>query len=1143
MSERTSPPPSSGQRWPLSAMMREQRRRWQKGEPVLLESLLSAHPNLKHQTGPLLDLLYHEILLREEAGEHPCLEEYQQRFPELGRQLQDHFEVHAALRTAVQSLLTDRSSVPELRAVPGYEILGLLGRGGMGVVYKARHLSLKRVVALKMILASSGPHERARFLLEAEVVAKLQHPNIVQLFEVGEHAGCPYFAMEYLDGGSLAEHLRTGPPPPRIAARLVEVLARAVAHAHHEGIIHRDLKPANVLLGGLPSHRSADSGTAGILTAEDCLLSAKIVDFGLSTSLVQMSNLTHSGMVLGTPSYMAPEQTQSGSRVGATVDVYALGAILYECLTGQPPFQGKTVLETLDQVRDDDPVPPRKLRPTVPRDLETICLKCLQKDPRQRYATASGLAEDLRRFQAGEPVTARGLGAIGRILRWCGRHPVEAVLVSVLLLLLALGAIGGALSSVWLRHQRDLARDAERWATAKLWQSYLDQARLGRHSTQAGRRGQSLNLLTEAGRIRLDPQLRNEAISCLAWPDLRLLRAWEGNPAVGPIACDPPLRRYARCEGKFVCIRSLEDDRVLARLLRSPSLYMPDALQFSPDGHYLAVSHVLQNLKKECRVWDTERAVTAWQSPLARPGASMAFSCDGRRLAVAHMPDLVVIHETATGRELQRLSGLPAVEQLAFHPDNSRLALSSVTDQLVEVRELETGRTVFRQEVPSGVRALAWSPNGALLAAGADEGVIHVWQTDANRLWTTLRGHASAVIQLTFHRAGKLLISGSWDDSCRFWDLGGGQQHLSTSGSGVSLCTENERLLIRDSTRLTLWELEVSRACQLLSRLPGALPNSAGADHELLHPGGAWGSRLDIGHNGQLLAMTTPSGVELWSLATCQPLAFLPAGPSGAVRFQPGGRLLVTHGRAGLQRWPVRWDGKLTVGPAERLPLPPHRRQLHQLDWDSSGRFLAANDAGRDKVAIFDLEQIGEPALLGDHPYINWVALSPDGRWVAAGTWQHDGVKVWERTTGRVVRTMPGSRSGANSVFVAFSPDGKWLATSGQGECRFWRVGTWEPGWVLPRDRVEAMPAPLAFTHDGRTLAIARARDRVQLFEVASGREYATLPTVAGQPVCSLCFTPDGSRLAVASANSPVQLWDLRLLRQQLDARRLAAGW
>jgi serine/threonine protein kinase/tetratricopeptide (TPR) repeat protein len=305
------------------------------------------------------------------------------------------------------------ADAPPAVEVPGYAFEQVLGRGGMGVVYRARHLALKRTVAIKMVLAGghAGPHELARFRIEAEAVARLQHPNIVQIHEVGDAGGHPYFALEFVEGGTLAGRLARGPMPPREAAALVELLARAMHLAHSRNVIHRDLKPANILL-------TAD-GTP------------KITDFGLARQLDADSGETQAGAVMGTPSYMAPEQASGYAHLaGPAADVYALGAILYACLTGQPPFKGKTAVETLDLVRSAEPLAPSRLTAGVPLDLETIGLKCLRKQPEERYASAAELADELARFQRGVPILARPVGPIERGVRWCRRNPLVTGLIA-----------------------------------------------------------------------------------------------------------------------------------------------------------------------------------------------------------------------------------------------------------------------------------------------------------------------------------------------------------------------------------------------------------------------------------------------------------------------------------------------------------------------------------------------------------------------------------------------------------------------------------------------------------------------------------------------------------------------------------------
>jgi tetratricopeptide (TPR) repeat protein len=392
----------------------------------------------------------------------------------------------------------------ERPAMAGYEILGKLGQGGMGVVYRARQVGLNRIVALKMIKAGAyaEPEELLRFRAEAEAVARLQHPNIVQIYEVGEQNGLPYFSLELVEGGSLEKKLAGTPLPARAAAQLLETMARAVHAAHQRGIIHRDLKPANILLQKKPESRNPKSEKeGGVVSDFEFRISdfePKVTDFGLAKRLDVPVSHTQSGVILGTPSYMAPEQAQ-GKGVSPAADVYALGAILYDAVTGRPPFKAESPLDTMLLVLSEDPVPPSRLQPKVPRDLETVCLKCLEKDPKKRYPSAEELADDLRRFLEGRPLWARPAGIWERTVKWARRQPAKAALVA-LSTVVALALVAGGLwyadrerrraeeavfQEAQAREQRDLAkrqsirarRERDR-ANKLLAQSYVDGARL-----------------------------------------------------------------------------------------------------------------------------------------------------------------------------------------------------------------------------------------------------------------------------------------------------------------------------------------------------------------------------------------------------------------------------------------------------------------------------------------------------------------------------------------------------------------------------------------------------------------------------------------------------------------------------------------
>jgi tetratricopeptide (TPR) repeat protein/predicted Ser/Thr protein kinase len=488
----------------------DQRERWRRGDRVRVETYLAQHPFLGADDEALLDLIYNEIVLRQEHGDPPRLDEYLRQFGRLEEPIRLLFEVHEALEQqptrrveaggagpeSVPAFFVTRGPIRTLPAVAGYDILGVLGEGGMGVVYQARHERLRRVVALKMLRGGpqASPRALARFQTEVEVVARLQHPNIVPIYEVGEHEGEPFFAMEFVAGGTLTSRVDGTPQPAREAARTVAALARAMHHAHQRGVVHRDLKPSNVLLTeeGVP----------------------RITDFGLAKYPEGSEGHTRSGDVLGTPSYMAPEQAAGkAQQVGPATDVYALGAILYELLTGRPPFKAETPTDTLLQVLHNAPVPPSRLRAQTPRDLETICLKCLEKEPHKRYATAEALADDLDRFLEGRPVRARRSRWWEKAVKWARRRPAAAALLAVS----ALAVLGLGLGWEWHargeRHRQARARGevlaglsraqdaflARDWAAAH---THLEAA-LSRVNAEAGLedlRPEAEGRLAEAGR-------------------------------------------------------------------------------------------------------------------------------------------------------------------------------------------------------------------------------------------------------------------------------------------------------------------------------------------------------------------------------------------------------------------------------------------------------------------------------------------------------------------------------------------------------------------------------------------------------------------------------------------------------------------
>jgi WD40 repeat protein len=1009
-------------------------------------------------------------------------------------------------------------AAPPRPVVPGYEILDELGHGGMGVVYKARQAGLQRLVALKMILggAHANPGELARFRREAEAVARLDHAGIVRIFEIGQHNGLPFFSLELVAGGTLADKLRGVPQPPREAAGLIEALARAIHFAHQHGIVHRDLKPANVLL--------TENGQA------------KITDFGLAKHIDQTTTQTMSGAVLGTPNYMAPEQARGrNQQVSPATDVYALGAILYELLTGRPPFQAATVVDTLVLVMNQEPVPLRQLQSTLPRDLETVCLKCLEKEPRKRYASAEALADDLRRYLEDKPVLARRAGAVERAWRWCRRNPMVASLTAGIGLLLFVIASGASVAALWLNDERNAALsnldravkaektavEAEKEVRDKLWQSYFDQARAMRWSRRAGRRFDSLAALGKAAAIRPSLDLRNEAITCMALVDLRAGPQWEGMPpGTRSLAFAPALDRYARGDEKGrISICRAGDGAELARL-QGPGIPVP-VVRFSPDGKYVGAKYH-QGADVQFWVWDLERKDVILKVPRGISHYAFDFSPDSGTVAAACLPDGVIeIYELSSGSRLRQLPAdqpdhsLPA-HSLAFDPRGGRIAVSTLLKNIVSIRDVETGAGQTLQH-PSPCRGLAWRSDGRMLATACANSHLYVWDlTSIAKPLATMEGHNHVTVLVAFNRLGDLLASTSWDNTVRLWEPLTGKQLISTPGAGADLrFNPDDRKLafMQDGSKLGYWEL--AQSAEFRTLFLGAGVKSA---------------FVDFSSDGRLLISAEEKKSRLWDLATGKELGVLP-GNAHAALFHPDGKTIFTCGGAGLNRWPIDVQGHtLSVGPQQTLRCQKNTLGLASLSRD--GSFLACQD-GAHAIGI-KLKDPEATIYYGGHANPRFIAVSPCGKFVATGTWHGTGVKVWDAAKGSVVQELPARASAT----VAFSPDGRWLVTSTGEDFQFWDTATWKARHRVLRDRGGDIPGYMAFSPKGDLIAVAHSLSVVKLLDPATGKEIATLEPPNPLNLSWLRFSADGSTLAAAAENF-IYLWDLRRIRLRLADMKL----
>lgn len=967
-----------------------------------------------------------------------------------------------------------------------YELLEEIGRGGMGVVYKARHVRLNRIVAVKMIAggALADKDDLYRFEVEAAAAAQLQHPGIVALYEVGTHESQPYFSMEYISGHNLAQAVAAGPLPSRLAARLLELTARAVHYAHTHGIIHRDLKPANVLLqindGRLQLDRFGEpsDGTSGIRHLESAI--PKVTDFGLAKVIATDSGRTRTGAVLGTPSYMSPEQAAGSKSVSSASDVYSLGAILYELITSKPPFRGETTLGTLAQVADLDPILPRVLNSDVDRDLETICLKCLEKDPARRYPSADALADDLHRYLEGEPIAARRMSAIRRAARWCRRHPAAAMLLALVLLApLAFGVFNWQIAREE-RELRDLSEIRERGMRRLL---YLAQVR------------QAHQALDQADQDRAIDLLRR----WLPRNDQDDLRDWEW------------YYLWDLCQGRY-SLRAYQGQATAA-------LYRPGKSQLVSAGGQVGKPG-------EIRVWDADgKPIRSWTAH-ANAITALAFSSDGNLLASGSFDRTVRLWDPDSGTELQKLTGhRDNVRAIAFAP-GGRLLASAGADGTIRLWTPDVGAAGRWTEAHSWpahagvILALAFSPGGDLLASGGADRKVMLWHAASGKLAATFEGHEGEIACLAFSRIGKFLVSGGGRGSnqgeVRWWDVAKKEplaNQYGLSDKVLTLAAGPEGRLAAGSADglIRIWDKAQSSEPIVfrgdLVRVQG-LAYSADGNY-LASAGGSGRVNVFNGEGGQGF-VTVSAKLQ-----------------AGAVAFNATGRLLAAAGRGQLAAGEVAvWDvdQRKTV-----FSLKEDHGPIAALAFGKEEFLLAVAGADR-KVRLFDIKHRDKtPLVLSGHSdRVLAVAFDAAGDRLASGC--DDGsIRLWNVRTGsldRVLAADPVAETGHKNgvVAVAFSPNGRLLASgSFDKTVRVWDL---ESGESFALSGHGGTTRAVAFSPDGTQVASASADKTVRLWDLSSRRELLRLEGSPGQ-VLSLTFHPGGRRLASVGQDSSVWIWDL----------------
>jgi WD40 repeat protein len=1015
--------------------------------------------------------------------------------------------------------------IPDLPMIPGHVLLRELGHGGMGVVYLARQLALNRIVAVKMI-AGRGLDEEIvqRFRSEAEAVARLHHINIVQIHEVNDHQGRPYCILEYVAGGSLAKHLAQTPQPARYAAAVVQALARAMHHAHGQGIVHRDLKPSNVLL--------TEEGTP------------KITDFGLAKKLDDDSGRTRTGAVLGSPSYMAPEQAAGRtSEVGPLADVYALGAILYEMQTGRPPFRGVSIFDTLDQVRNHDPVPPRHLNPATPRDLETICLKCLQKEPGKRYASADALADDLRNYLTGKPIKARPVGMPERIWRWYRRHPLVAALATALVLSLVVGI---ALTS-WKWQQADA--------------SAVEESKQHQAADDANRK---LKIEKEVAVTAKEfAQERSYAadlpLAWRVWQDGRNKRALELLEKERPHAGEKDLRNFEWYALHALCHA---ERRVLRQATRE--------IAYSPDGRLLA----LAGNDGIIRLCDpgTGRVLTELRGH-ERNIMGLAFSSDSKRLVSGgwthhengvELPGELKLWDVATGRECITFRStksqkfyftlglsMPHVTAVAISPDGKEIATACRFPNVVVLWNAETGEDVAALPGTQGqVVSVAYSPDGKFVVAGSWDHTVRVWdRTTSTEKWVLRDGPLEKSTELAISNDSRILAVGA-RGGVQLWDLQTGKpirfmaQH--DDGLVVAIAIDPRQQFLAVSyfqsqlSDIYLWDLESGREVEVLRGHTGQVRSLAFAPDGLTLASASsdgtvrlWDRSdrlIDPGHghtapvwsvvhspDGSTLATSSEDGnVCLWDPVTGRFRKRLFGRDSGirVLAFSSDSQLLAGGDVSGnLMVWRVA-DG-------QEIAQRGNHNPVQGLAFLPESTTVAVNE---DRTVVLWNLETGDPGsrLVGHENNVEALDVSRDGQWLASGG-SDNTVRLWNLKTKKQTAVLPVA---ANVYTVRFSPDGSTLAASGLGGM----VTIWDLPAAKLRKQFQADSErvwEVAFSPDSKLIATAAAGDTAaHLWDASSGERRMTLSGHTGGPI-SVSFAPGGRSLATGSYDHHVMLWDL----------------
>ena len=1140
---------------PLSHILRDDRicdqfeAAWKAGTRPKIDVVLADVPPAE-RPHILRELLILDIHYRRRRGENVTLEQYRADYPAL------QFERAADLfaeRSHPTPPSRDGETVqytpsdtpppaigrPRIRYLGDYELIAEIARGGMGVVYKARQISLNRIVAVKMILAGqlATKADHDRFHSEAQAAALLDHPNILPVFEVGEHEGQHYFSMGYVDGQSMAVRLSEGPLPPNEAAELVATVAEAVEYAHRQGVIHRDIKPSNILI--------------------DSKGRPRVTDFGLAKRADSSSELTTTGQVLGTPSYMPPEQAAGHvNAVGPLADVYALGALLYAALTGRPPFHAATQLETLQQVLQREPVALRQLNAAIPRDLETIVLKCLEKSAARRYATAQALADDLRRYLDGRPILARPVGRGEYAWRWCRRQPLVASLIAAVVATLLVGISASTYFAVRAAHYATEAdgraqdatnegaratKEAQR-AEAAAYDARLKEVqalRLGRPPGWSKTCFESLRKNAQAQIPGRDEEpLRTAAITCMLDLDVEEVARLKGHGS--PIwsldfSPDGSLLASAEQNGRVLIwdVRRRQLTKEIAGTVAGKSragslLFSRPPVRFHPLGNSLAYGTLRQSiewlpLKESAKPFPRLTSYSA--------SCCMDFDRTGQVIAVWWDGGRVGVYDVATGRRVMEcgsLSGSSEERNVAIAPDGSRLAAVGTGHTIYLYAASGDGSSPEALGSHRGdVTSLRFAPGGNRLVSTSSDRTARLFDLTGHGDPISLLGHSASIKASAFSADGRLLATAGDDQTMRLWDADSGQclmvlRHESEVLSSVAFSSDGEYLAAgtgSGSPDVVLYRITNYRARQVLAGHHYFVSGLA------FHPDGRTlfstsGDTSAIKWNllsGSIGNRWTPSEGKLVKTCTLSPDGSLLATADGAFSGQSAATYEV-----------CLWD---TATARKRKSFSLHKVQVSAASFDPAGKYLATGDDDGG-CFVWDLNQESPVARpVTEHSQVMALGfIHGPSRLLTA--YSNGQIEVSEGA-GRLVtmkhRLAGGQRitSGAVSLdqkyFVAGTAGGQIHVIATTDLIPLAQIGSAHDGDV----------SSLAFSSDGAWLASGGHDGKVIVWDFSARRKLAVFPA-QDTAISVLAFEPHGTRLATAGRATQITVWDLGTVRQKL---------